>query len=104
MRMAERDYAGAVDIWRQAILLQPGSAAVHLRLAEALAAANRPDEAVAEYLTAISLKAGADAHRRLAELYDSLARTGEAGRERAAHVERRLEELRQRAEQGAYGL
>src|SRR5688572_33414763 len=92
MRMAARDYAGAVDIWRQAILLQPGSAAVHLRVAEALAAAKRPDEAVAEYLTAISLKAGADAHRRLAELYDSLARTGEAGRERAAHVERRLEE------------
>jgi len=104
MRMAARDYAGAVDIWRQAILLQPGSAAVHLRVAEALAAAKRPDEAVAEYLTAISLKAGADAHRRLAELYDSLARTGEAGRERAAHVERRLEELRQRAEQGAYGV
>ena len=104
MRMAARDYAGAVDIWRQAILLQPGSAAVQLRLAEALAAANRPDEAVAEYLTAISLNAGADAHRRLAELYDSLARTGEAGRARAAHVERRLEELRQRAEQGVYGL
>ena len=33
----------------------------------------------------------ADAHRRLAELYDSLARIGEAGRERAVHVERRLE-------------
>jgi tetratricopeptide (TPR) repeat protein len=104
MRMAARDYAGAVDIWRQAILLQPGGAAVHLRLAEALATANRPDEAVAEYRTAISLNAGADAHRRLAELYDSLARTGEAARERAAHVERRLDELRQRAEQGVYGL
>jgi tetratricopeptide (TPR) repeat protein len=104
MRMAERDYPGAVDIWRQAILLQPGSAAVHLRVAEALAAANRPDEAVAEYLTAISLNAGPDAHRRLADMYDSLGRTGEAGRERAAHVERRLEELRQRAEQGVYGF
>ena len=104
MRMTERDYASAVDIWRQAILLQPGSAAVHLRLAEALAAANRPDEAVAENLTAIALKAGADPHRRLAELYDSLGRTGDAVRERAAHVERRLEELRQRAEQGAYGF
>lgn len=103
MRMAGRDHAGAVDIWRQAILLQPGSAAVHLRLAEALAAANRPDEAVAEYLTAISLEAGPDAHRRLAELYDSLGRTGEASRERRVHVERRLEELRQRAE-GAYGF
>jgi len=104
MRMAERDYAGAVDIWRQAILLQPGSAAVHLRVAEALAAANRPDEAVAEYLTAISFKAGADAHRRLAELYDALGRTAEGSRERATHIERRLEALRQRAEEGTYGL
>lgn len=104
MRVAERDYAGAVDIFRQAIQLQPGGAAVHLRLAEALAAANRPDEAVAEYRTAISLNAGAEAHRRLAELYESLGRTAEAGRERATHVERRLEELRQRAEQGVYGL
>ena len=104
MRMTERDYAGAVDIWRQALLLQPGSAAAHLRLAEALTAANRPDDAVTAYLTAISLEAGADAHRRLAELYDSLGRTGDAGRERAAHVERRLGELRGRAEQGAYGF
>ena len=103
MRMAARDYAGAVEIWREAILLQPG-AAVHLRLAEALAAANRRDEAVAEYLTAISLKAPPDAHRRLAELYDALGRTAEGSRERATHIERRLEELRQRAEQGAYGL
>ncbi len=103
MRMTAGDHAGAVDIWRQAILLQPGTAAAHLRLAESLAAANRPDEAVAEYLTAISLKAGTDAHRRLAALYDSLGRTTEAARERAVHVERRLEELRQRAE-GAYGF
>jgi tetratricopeptide (TPR) repeat protein len=104
MRMAERDYAGAIESWRQAILLQPGSATVHLRLAEALAAAGRRDEAVAEYLTAISLKAGADAHRRLAELYEALGRTAESSRERATHVERRLEELRRRAEEGAYGL
>jgi tetratricopeptide (TPR) repeat protein len=103
MRMAERDYAGAVEIWRQSIAIQP-AAAVHLRMAEALTAAKRSDEAVAEYLTAISLKAGSDVHRRLAELYDSLGRTGEAGRERATYVERRLEELRQRAAEGAYGL
>jgi tetratricopeptide (TPR) repeat protein len=103
MRMAEGDHAGAVDTWRQALLLQPGNAAVHLRIAEALAAANRLDEAVAEYLTAISLNAGTDTHRRLAELYDSLGRTGEAGRERRVHVEKRLEEMRQRAE-GAYGF
>jgi tetratricopeptide (TPR) repeat protein len=104
MRVAERDYANAVDIWRQAILLQPGSAPVHLRVAEALALANRPDEAVAEYRTAISLNAGTDAHRRLAELYDALGRTAEGSRERAIHIQRRLEELRQRAESGAYGF
>ncbi len=103
MRMAQRDYAGAVDTWRQAIALQR-SAAIHLRVAEALAAANRPDEAVAEYLTAISLDAGPDVHRRLAELYDSLGRTAEAGRERAVYIERRLQELRQRVDEGVYGL
>ena len=103
VRRGEGDHAGAIDLWRQAIALQPGSAAVHLRLAEALAAMNRPDEAVPEYRTAISLSAGSEAHRRLAELYDALGRADEASRERTIHVERRLEELRQRAEQGAYG-
>ena len=100
---SSRDDSGAIDHWREAISLLGGSAVPHLRLAEALAAAKRPDEAVAEYLTAISLKAGADAHRRLAELYEELGRTAESARERATHVERRLEELRQRAEEGAPG-
>jgi tetratricopeptide (TPR) repeat protein len=103
VRTEEGDYPSAIDLWRQAISLQPGSAVVHLRLAEALAAANRADEAVTEYRTAISRNAGSDVHRRLAELYDALGRNDEASRERAIHVERRLEELRQRAEQGAYG-
>ena len=101
--MGERDYSGAIDLWREAIAMQSGSAVPHLRLAEALAAAKRPDEAVAEYLTAISLRAGADAHRRLAELYEGLRRTAESARERVTHVERRLEELQQRAEEGAPG-
>jgi tetratricopeptide (TPR) repeat protein len=104
MRMAAADHAGAVDIWRQAILLQPGNAPVHLRLAEALSAAGRLDEAAAEYLEAISLDAGADAHRRLAELYASMGRNADAVRERTAYTERRLNELRQRAAEGAYGF
>ena len=103
VRMGERDYSGAIDLWRQAIAVQRGSAVPHLLLAEALAAAQRPDEAVAEYLTAISLRAGADAHRRLAELYEVLGRTADSARERVTHVERRLEELQQRAEEGAPG-
>ena len=101
--MGERDYGSAIDLWRQAIAVQGGSAVPHLRLAEVLAAAKRPDEAVAEYLTAISLKAGADAHRRLAELYEMLGRTADSARERATHVARRLEELQHRAEAGAPG-
>ena len=104
VRMGQREYPAAVDLWRQAIALQGGNAAIHLRLAEALAGANRPDEAVAQYHTAILLEAGPDAHRRLAELYDAMGRSDEASRERATHVERRLEELRQRAERGAFGF
>ena len=104
MRMAAADYAGAVAIWRQAIQLQPGGAAVLLRVAEALGAAGRAEEAVAAYLEAISSGAGADAHRRLAELYDSLGRSGEAGREREAHAARRLEDMRRRADDGAFGF
>ena len=103
IRRGQRDYAGAIDLWRQAISLQGGNAALHLRLAEALAAAKRTDDAVAEYLRAISLRAGADAHRRLAEVYDALGRTADGARERATHVDRRLKELRQRADEGAYG-
>jgi hypothetical protein len=58
---------------------------------------------VGEYLTAISLGAGAEAHRRLAELYDTLGRIAESARERATYVERRLEDLRGRADEGAPG-
>jgi tetratricopeptide (TPR) repeat protein len=103
VRMGERDFSGAIDLWRQAIALQRGSVARQLRLADALVSANRQDEAVEEYLTAISLGAGAEAHRRLAELYDTLGRTAESARERATYVDRRLEQLRERADEGAPG-
>ena len=103
IRRGQRDYASAIDLWREAISLQGGNAVLHLRLAEALAAAKRTDEAVAEYLRAISLRAGADAHRRLAELYDAQGRTADAARERVTYLDRRLQELRQRADEGAFG-
>lgn len=103
MRLDGRDYAAAVDLWRQALQMQPGAAAVHLRIASALAAAGRVDEAVAEFVTAISLDAGSDAHRQLADLYRSAGRTGDAARARSLYIRRRLDELRQRAERGAFG-
>jgi len=100
VRNGERDYAGAIDLWDQIIQLRPGGASSHLRLAEALVAAQRLDDAAKTYQTAISLGAGADARRRLAEVLDALGRTAESVRERASYVQQRLEELRQRAADG----
>src|SRR5213083_977266 len=50
---------------------------------EVLVAAQRLDEAAKTYQTAISLGAGADARRRLAEVHDALGRNAESVRERA---------------------
>jgi predicted TPR repeat methyltransferase len=100
VRSGERDYAGAIDLWDQIIQLRPGSASSHLRLAEALVAAKRLDEAAKTYQTAISLGAGADARRRLAAVDDALGRSAERDRERASYVRQRMEELRQRAADG----
>jgi tetratricopeptide (TPR) repeat protein len=98
VRSSERDHAGAIDLWNQIIRLRPGSASDHLRLAEALVAAQRLDEAATTYQTAIAL--GADARRRLAEVQDALGRTAESARERARYVEQQLDELRRRAADG----
>lgn len=97
VRMTERDYRGAIDLWQQAATMQRGSASIHLRLADALAAAQRLDEAAAAYQTAIALDAGADAHRRLADVWAALGRQEDSARARAAYVARQLEELGQRA-------
>jgi len=96
VRMTERDYTGAIDLWRQVIALKRGSASTHLRLADALTAARRLNEAAQGYQTAASLGAGLDVHRRLADVYDALGRGEDAARERASYSARQLEELRQR--------
>jgi tetratricopeptide (TPR) repeat protein len=100
VRNAERDYAGAIDLSNQIIQLRPRNASIRMRLAEALVAAQRLDDAAKAYQTAISLGAGADAHRRLAEVLDALGRTAESVRERASYVQQQLEELRRRAADG----
>lgn len=100
VRQRERDDAAAIDLWDQIVQLRPGSASSHLRLADAQAAAQRLDEAAKTYQTAIALGAGADAHRRLADVHLALGREAESVRERASHVQQRLEELRQRAAEG----
>ena len=96
VRMTERDYTAAIDLWQQIITMRRGSASTHLRLADALVAARRLDEAATTYQTAISLEDTAEAHRRLAEVYDALGRRADAAAERASYVARQLEALRQR--------
>src|SRR5947207_2405619 len=54
IRIGERDYAGAIDLANQIIQLRPRNASSHLRLADALVAAGRLDDAGKEYQTAIS--------------------------------------------------
>ena len=97
VRMGERDYSGAIDLWRQVVPMRRESASTHVRLGDALAAANRLDEAATAYQTAISLDAApAEPHRRLAGVYDALGRREEGARARASYVSRKLEELRRR--------
>ena len=98
--MSERDYATAIDRWDQIAQLRPKSASSQRRLADALVAAGRLDEAARAYQAAVLLGAGTDARRRLAEVYEALGRTTEGARERAGYVQQRLEELRQRAAEG----
>jgi tetratricopeptide (TPR) repeat protein len=100
LRNGERDYTGAIDLSNQIIQLRPRNASARLRLAEALVAAQRLDDAAKAYQTAISLGAGADAHRRLAEVLSALGRNAESVRERASYVQQQMEELRRRAADG----
>ena len=57
----------------------------------------RLNEAAASYQAAISLEDRAEAHRRLAEVYDALERPEDRARERARYVAMQLEALRQRS-------
>ena len=97
VRMTERDYAVAIDLWQQVIALPQTGASPVLRLADALVAAKRLDEAAKMYQQAISLGASADAYRRLADVYRSLSRPEDAAREQALYVSRQLDDIRRRA-------
>ncbi len=94
LKMAEKNYAEAIETWQQVISLERRDTTSHLRLAEAFVATGRLDEAATEIQTAISMKASPDAHRRLAEVYAALGRSAESARERQTYTEKRLQELR----------
>jgi len=92
--MSQGRYDQAIETWQQARELESRNAATHLRLADAFVAAKKLDQAARELEIAISLKAGADAHRRLASVYADLGRTDDSARERHIYTEERLQELR----------
>ena len=103
VRREERDYPGAIDLWRQAIALQPAarpSISGSRRRSPRRTAWTRQWPSTARRFHAMP------AATLIVGLRSYTTRWGardEASRERTIHVERRLEELRQRAEQGAYG-
>jgi tetratricopeptide (TPR) repeat protein len=97
LQMTQHEYGQAIQTWQQVIDLQGRSAATHLRLADAFAAAKRLDDAVAQLQLAISANAGADAHRRLADVYAAMGRMEDSAAERRIYTEQRLKELRDRS-------
>jgi len=99
VRMAQRDYDGAIEVWQQATALEGRSVSAHVRLADALIAANRLDPAAAELQAAIGLNAGTDIHRRLADVFAALGRNEDSARERGIYIEQRLQQLRQQSQQ-----
>ena len=90
------EYDEAIEAWRQLLALEGRSAAAHLRLADALIAAKRMDEAAAQLEMAVTANGGAEAHRRLAFVYAAMGRADESTRERRLYTEARLKELRER--------
>ena len=96
-QMADGMTAEAIATWQQIIPLEPRYSDNHLRIAEALVAQKRFDEAASHLQTAISLDGGIDAHRRLADAYALLGRDADAARERQRYRDLRLAELRRRA-------
>ena len=96
--MSQQRYENAIELWRQAAQLETQNVATRLRLAAALVAAQRLEEAATELRAAISLQAGPDARLKLADVYAALGRIDDSARERRIYSEERLRELRERAE------
>jgi tetratricopeptide (TPR) repeat protein len=89
----EGQHDRAIETWRRVIELEGTTSANLLRLAEALFAAKRFEQAAEQILMAIAQNAGPDAHRRLAEVYAAMGRGEESTRARATYVQLRLEQL-----------
>jgi len=92
---ASGDHAGAVDLLRQAFVLDPRTPRSHRELGLALLAAGRAAEAVKSLDMAIGLGGPLDTFLDLAEAYDALGSDDDAARARAEHARRKQEAIRE---------
>ncbi len=75
------DHEKAASLLRRALELAPNDPIAHLNLGMAVMLAGKPAEAIEHYTAAVTLKAPADVHLRLAEAYAALGRADDSRRE-----------------------
>lgn len=95
---ANKDYAKAVTLLRQALERDAGSAPLRVDLGIVLLDSGRPSEAVEQFTAALSsLTDDPDVHAHLARAYDALGRRDDGARERATANRLMQEALRRGA-------
>lgn len=87
----------AADVWKRVIASEPGVAANHQELAEALMKAGDLAQSLNAFATAAELDGVAAVHLRIATVLDRLGRTRESALARQTYVRLRLEDYARQA-------
>jgi predicted Zn-dependent protease len=93
--LAKEDYATAIAALQKAVPYESTTPSAYLNLGVVMKKAGRHQEAIQYLVRAAELKAGPDAYRLLAEVYDALGETQESQRYRAAYARAKGERLQQ---------
>jgi tetratricopeptide (TPR) repeat protein len=93
--LAKEDYATAIAALQKAVPYEPTTSSAYLNLGVVMKKAGRHQEAIQYLVRAAELKAGPDAYRLLAEVYEALGETQESQRYRAAYTRAKGERLQQ---------
>ncbi len=95
LRVNQGRYEEASRLWQQVVDREPAVVGNVVKAAHALAQAGRHEAAIETLLKALTLNAGLDVHRDLADLYAKVGKTKESEAARATY--RHLKEERLRA-------
>jgi tetratricopeptide (TPR) repeat protein len=93
--LAKEDYATAIAALQKAVPYESTAPSAYLNLGVVMKKAGRHQEAIQYLVRAAELKAGPDAYRLLAEVYESLGETQESQRYQAAYTRAKGERLQQ---------